>query len=69
MEVNKGKANANNLQVAGQPLTLRKEQNKFGRSPFSRHMQQNNLRNYVNRNNNHAQAKAALALLHKKKYL
>ena len=68
MEVNKGKTNANNLQVAGQPLTLRKEQNKFGRSPFSRHMQQNNLRNYVNRNN-HAQAKAALALLSKKKYL
>ena len=68
MEVNKGKNNANNLQVAGQPLTLRKEQNKFGRSPFSRHMQQNNLRNYVNRNN-HAQAKAALALLSKKKYL
>lgn len=57
----------NNLQIAGQPLTIRKENQRFSRSPFVRN---NNLRNYVQkRDNNHNQAKAALQLLNKKKYL
>ena len=68
MEGSKGKTNVDSLHIAGQPLNLRKEQNRFGRSPFSRHMQQNNLRNYV-KSSHHTQAKAALALLNTKKYL
>jgi hypothetical protein len=63
----KSKGGVVGLQIAGQPLTLRKENQRMNRSPFARQQQHNNLKNYVqNRNKNHAQAKAALSLLNKK---
>lgn len=46
----KNKFDPNNLQIAGQPLTLRKGGGRFSRSPYVRH-QKNNLHNYQNQNN------------------
>lgn len=60
----KSKLDPNSLQIAGQPMTLRKAGVRVERTPHARN-NQNNLRNY-NANDEHNRAVAALTLLNKK---
>lgn len=60
----KSKLGPNSLQIAGQPMTLRKAGIRAERTPHARN-QRNNLRNY-NANDEHGRAMAALTLLNKK---